>query len=318
MKMTTVDGFVVAERRNDRGTRAASRSFLKHCVCCDRTYCRPVVVHASFHDVLRRFADPRFRCGETIVVETYLFRSFPSVPIGPGTLEAMGDAEVTRITVHPKCRQRLLDALEEDHLQVDSVPGGVNIFEVLGPASAEVVKKLNPTSQRARTFGIELRYEPGGDGSAQWCALIKAGAHAIGLNERRHILGVDLGIVPDDDDDGLVLRHPNDFPINDAGLKVRVRVVAVTKGVPAPGDVLLTEAARTIGAVTTGGFATGLGRGAGLGIVDLVAFRQLPLESSEEDDVSQYRRLAAFRSKASLHACVVTAIFDHFPSSSSE
>jgi len=325
MRMALSDGFVLAQRRNDRGLRAAARSLKTHCVCCDLTYCRPFLVKdAHVHDVLRKLGrrqnakttkttttaaggddveeQPKREEAE-ITRDIYIFDDSssigPATVYGATTTTTTTEHEGVRVTTHPRCRGRAMDVAREHFPgRVESVEGGVIFFELRGPKSQEILGKLTlrPTRVFARPRGFDLHYEPGGDGSRQWCDLIRAGAHAVGQEERRHLRGVELGVptFPEDDDDddresdlirrrADLLRLPDDDDDDDENKKdrrrqgLRVRLVTLDAGVPAEGDGLFEEVDEDtrLGTVTTGGLSWSLGRGAGIGIVDARAFRGL-------------------------------------------
>uniref|UniRef100_A0A7S3JSY4 Pop1 N-terminal domain-containing protein n=1 Tax=Aureoumbra lagunensis TaxID=44058 RepID=A0A7S3JSY4_9STRA len=332
-RMMNCDGFIVPECRNDRGFRAAARSLRQHCVCFDATHYRPLVVMRS---VLEKVC-PDSVCTTQHGVYLYQMNSFPDSALGPCMIHTQEKEEI-RISVPPRIYGYVKTAS-----QGKSIPGGVLRFQLRGPQSMQVAQtvryqhaqvELKPIGEENELWsGVELSLEPGGSGANVWNAIIKAGAHAIGASEVRFLRSVEIGLptFPYDDQDALPCLDKTKIfrcsSINDldASWLIHVRILALRTGLPADTDNIFadTTTSTILGRLTTAGFASSLGRGAGIGLASFRAVAQLPkFTSLQQTDlpatviksISKYHlepRCAFFQNAHSpnRHACILIPIF---------
>lgn len=128
----------------------------------------------------------------------------------------------------------------------------VNRFRLEGPKASWTASQAD-----AVWDGAEL-WAPRGQGRKVWNEIVMAGAHVVGIEERRHIRSVELGLA----------TFPEDY-----GEGTLVRVVARGRGIPKNGDRLVVRSEPrqdssspvvADGVVTTAAFSFRLGKGAGI------------------------------------------------------
>lgn len=248
-EMTKINSWVVARRRRDRGLRAACRSYATHCIVWDATF-------------------------ETCI------------QVGESTAASYGGGGGGGLEASAATRRRIEQSEEEGsrggesswciscdprgakEILFDKIPakdrreiGLTNRFRLEGPKASWTASRI----QDASWNGLEVVADPG-RGRSVWNDIIMAGAHAVGLEERRHIRSVERGLP----------TFPHDF-----GAGLAVRLVAQGRGIPENGDKLTLfvhdhrpgtakMASSVEGVVTTAAFSHRLGKGAGIARIFLV------------------------------------------------